>query len=390
MAIVVARMIASLEAETTKFHARMTAAEMQIGKWSSATVSGRRSTMILNNSLQQLAFQASGIPGPLGKAASAIGVLGLGSGPVFLAVAALGALALVWKEVDAAATLAADNVTAAADRMRRNLTAAASNAAPDVFRTAIEAKEAELAVLQRSPLGPQRFITAPGQAPLPVGDPASDRQAEIDKLETFIRQLNVSLGAAVRRTGEVDFGDPSVLDIPTNRFLKGRGRAREKGAFFAGKTMLLDEDGLLAEKVPGAGFMMDPLQLLDGKNGKPRTPGRRLGAEFGVMSAMALMQGAESGTAGGMISAAAGPLAMINPLAGAIASGVGGIFSSIFGKSDREREANEQRRHEELKAILHEGPMRVAVMLNAGSEAEGLYDIRTMERLGGEPRLGGL
>src|SRR5687768_10822856 len=100
-------MVASLEAETSSFHARMTAAEAQIGKWTGSTAVGSRATRVLHNSLQQLAFQAAGIPGPVGKAASAIGVLGLGGGPVFLAVAALGALALVWKQVDAAATLAA-------------------------------------------------------------------------------------------------------------------------------------------------------------------------------------------------------------------------------------------------------------------------------------------
>jgi hypothetical protein len=370
----------------------MTAAETQMTKWSSATVSSRRSTMILNNSLQQLAFQTASIPGPMGRAASAIGVLGLGMGPVFLAVAALGALALVWKEVSAAATLAVDNVVAAAERMRRNIGAAAQGAGPGVFQAALDQAQAQLAVLKVSPLGPQRMVSGPMMAPVSLGTPEEDRAAEIATLETSIRQLTVGLNASRRRVETPDFLRNRAQAALEADVLGGLGGGQTNPFLKAIVPQIVNEmvggggkQSFTGEKVQ---TFMDPLQMLDKTGGKARTPGFQFSPEFGVMSAAALMQGVQGGP-GGLFGAAAGPLAMVNPLAGAISSAVGGLFSLFDGK-DEERERAAERRHQELIGVLHEGPMRATIILDAASEEQGMYDLRRQERLGGEPRLGGL
>lgn len=397
MGVVVARMVASLEAETSRFHSRMTAAETQLTRWSSATVSGRRATMVLNNSLQQLAFQAASIPGPLGKAASAIGVLGLGTGPVFLAVAALGALALVWKQVDSAATLAAENVTSAAERMHRNITTASRQAAPEIFASAIADVEARRAALAATPLGGQRRTFIPGppgmpMIPINVGSPEQDRRDALGVFDTQIAQLRVGLAASQKRVETPDFLRDRAQERLEADMVGGLGGARTDPFMKRIATSVVNEmvegggkTSFTGEKVPS---FMDPLQLLEGKNGKPRVPGFQFTPEFGVMSAAALLQGAQGG-ASGLFGAAAGPLAMINPLAGAVSSAVGGFFS-LFDKKDDERERAAERRHQELIGVLHEGPMRATIILDADSEEQGLYDLRRQERMGGEPRLGGL
>src|SRR5437016_364434 len=121
MAVTVGRMVAVLEAQTDQFEARMAAAGQRLQRWDSTAAVAQRSTRLLERGLQTLAFEAASIPGPIGRVGAAIGALGIGGGPILVAVAALGLFALAWKEIDKEANLAADNTVAAADRMRKNL-----------------------------------------------------------------------------------------------------------------------------------------------------------------------------------------------------------------------------------------------------------------------------
>src|SRR5438874_11163229 len=59
---------------------------------------GSSSATVFHRALEQLSFQAAGIPGPVGRAATAIGTLGVGGGPILIATAALGIFALAWKK----------------------------------------------------------------------------------------------------------------------------------------------------------------------------------------------------------------------------------------------------------------------------------------------------
>lgn len=78
---------------------------------------GTASSNAFSNAVRTLSFQAAGIPGPVGKAASAIGAMGLGSGPVLGATAAVGALALGYRILTRDAREASD----AADKLTESL-----------------------------------------------------------------------------------------------------------------------------------------------------------------------------------------------------------------------------------------------------------------------------
>jgi hypothetical protein len=82
------------------------------GQLIASTATARRGAGLFNNALQQLTFQAAGIPGPVGKAASAIGLMGIGGGPVLIATAGIGALALGWN-------ILTKDVTASTDAIKK-------------------------------------------------------------------------------------------------------------------------------------------------------------------------------------------------------------------------------------------------------------------------------
>lgn len=64
------------------------------GQLIASTTSARRGLTLLQNGIQNLAFHAAGIPGPVGKAAQGIGMLGIGSLWVTGGIAGLGAVAI--------------------------------------------------------------------------------------------------------------------------------------------------------------------------------------------------------------------------------------------------------------------------------------------------------
>lgn len=72
----------------------------------------------LEAGFQALAFQAAGVPGPLGKIASGAVLLGGGSGVLLGVAAAAGTLAVAWK----ALTTASSEATAAMERLKPKLT----------------------------------------------------------------------------------------------------------------------------------------------------------------------------------------------------------------------------------------------------------------------------
>lgn len=71
----------------------------------------------LEGGFQALAFQAAGVPGPLGRIASGLVLLGAGSGPLLAVAAAAGTLAVIWKKFGAVS----DEATDAIERMNKEL-----------------------------------------------------------------------------------------------------------------------------------------------------------------------------------------------------------------------------------------------------------------------------
>ena len=88
---------ARLEAETSQFSVRMAAAQAQLARMERAPVAAARGMGQLQFGLRALAFQATGVRGPLGAVAASLGTLSLGS-PVMLGVlAGVGAVGLAIK-----------------------------------------------------------------------------------------------------------------------------------------------------------------------------------------------------------------------------------------------------------------------------------------------------
>jgi hypothetical protein len=373
------------------------------GNLIASTGNTRRAVNLFERGLQTLSFQAAGVPGGIGKASAAIGALGVGGGPILLATAALGIFALAWKTADEASELHANNIVAAADRMRRNITSAAHEVSAerqDVFAQRLAEARAQLATLQATPLPPQRFkqILGPeGSVSLKVGTPAEDRQVVVDALTNTIRQLGVALAGLtdkVNRSAEGLGLRQAQLerDIAAGRLrtivpLLGGGVNREGAGFPFAKGMTLEKFG------PREFFLSD-LEKESGKAlKKAGTPTGILIAQSFLSAVQLAQQGGPAGifgAGGALLSGLSGipELGSLGPI-GIIASTFGSLIS-LFDRKDSERERNEERRHQELKGVLHEGFLRITFMNADGTAEAGLYEMRRAERLGGESRLGGL
>ncbi|HWO88449.1 MAG TPA: hypothetical protein VNL98_04790 [Gemmatimonadales bacterium] len=82
-----AQLVVVLEAQTARFSAAMSEAQRHLDRMNRPAQNARRGINLLQNATQNFAFSALGIPGPVGKVAQAIGMLGIGS-PLMLAIMA--------------------------------------------------------------------------------------------------------------------------------------------------------------------------------------------------------------------------------------------------------------------------------------------------------------
>jgi len=80
-----------------------------------------RQRLVMERGLVGLASTAAMVPGPIGHIGVAMAGLGLSMGALLAITAILAGAALLFKKLGDAAQLAADNVVAAGDRMRKNL-----------------------------------------------------------------------------------------------------------------------------------------------------------------------------------------------------------------------------------------------------------------------------
>jgi hypothetical protein len=303
--------------------------------------------MVLNNALQQLTFQAAGIPGPLGKAASAIGVLGLGTGPVMLAVAAIGALAVVFDR----AAKAAEEFVAEANRVREfqqghTAMLAGIGGTPQLTRSErilqleMQLANARIMLAKLDPMTRQPEPLVVGRDPTEV-ERQKDRNFQAltvsaNNLTRALRELRLEEAEAQRQAklGDIQFRQTQVL-------LERGGIFQALRPGFRAGQFGVQTGGALGLPAPSSATFANI------RSNVPRfvapdtaaKPGFKMTPEFAIMASMALLQGSQGGPAA-LFGAAAGPLAMINPLAGLISASVGGIFS-MFDNS-------EEKRHREL------------------------------------------
>jgi hypothetical protein len=409
-----------------------------------STAGSRKGLNLMENGLRTLAFQAAGIPGPLGKVAAGLGLLGAGSLVVTGAVAGAGAIALAWKFASAAA----DALTASADRLNQSWRDIIAQGKPVVaIQNQLTAAQTEATAAQ------EKFNRLTSTVPSPRGPVARGTPGEIALAQNALDAANRVVGARRQQLAEAkvqliadaqDDGTKWAQAFLTGiRFLDLNSQLRtlfaaapqfkrlgtEAGQLYgnalrAAMAEVLERDlatgrlgnlrlpfvgiggggnvekgglfGKLAtpEKFAPREFFLSDLEKESGKAlKKAATPTGVLIAQS-FLSAVQLAQqggpGAIFGAGGAMLSGLSGieGLASLGPI-GIIASTFGSLIS-LFDRKDSERERAEERRHRELLGTLHEGFLRVTVINADGTTEAGLYEMRRAERLGGEPRLGGI
>lgn len=349
MAVVVGRMLVTLEAQTAAFSARMAAAGQQINRFGGTAMSARRGVSQMQFGLQALAFQAAGIPGPVGRAVSAIGMLGAGSFTTLAVVAGIGAIALAYK----LAAKEANDLIVSTERLNTSYRDIVAGGRPLVLlqnriQTALQQQTEAQAKLDRlrQTVGMGKTRGSPGEIAL-----AETNVEAATRVVIALRQLRPEMVAAAQlvtitfQQGAAQLARGGVFQALRARLEApafgaaglGLGGTPLSFANIRGNVPRFVPDPLAPEQFPPREFFISDLVK---EGGKTRQPGFKMTPEFAIMSSMALLQGAQGGGVGGFLGAAAGPVSMINPLAGAITAGVGGIFS-LFDRS-------EERRHREL------------------------------------------
>jgi hypothetical protein len=179
----------------------------QVHDVAKAAPGGTRGIRMFESGLRSLAFQAAGTAGPVGSAVGGLLQFSGGAGLVVGASIGIGLVGAAFKEMAADAKLAADNVEAAAKRIRESIAAAAKKAGGEGaegvarFEQRIAEAQARLESLRTSPLGPQRFGATVGGL-VPLGSPEEDRAADIRNTESLLGQLTVGLNAASKAAEE--------------------------------------------------------------------------------------------------------------------------------------------------------------------------------------------
>lgn len=323
MAVVVGRMLAVLEAQTAQFDARMDAAGRQLSRWNSAAGTATRGTAMFKTGIQQLAFEGLGIMPPALARVSAGMLTIFGPAGIMLgAIAILGLLSLAFER----AGKKAQEFVEEANRVREfelSHLKMLGGIGPGTDQTSAE-RLAGLQVLRERVIDMLERLTPATQsvvAQLGGIDPAAERaQLRIDALTVSLHGLNRAIQELSR---------PSLF---SESLFVPEARTAEAAALFQRAQIQM-----------GATIKTRSFKFVSEMNRLPQEvapePRFKMTPEFAVMASMALLQGAQGGPAS-FFGAAAGPVAMINPLAGAITAGVGTIFS-LFDHS-------EEKRHREL------------------------------------------
>lgn len=174
---------------------------------------GNRTGQLFRNALQQLSFQASNIPGPVGKAGSAILGLGISGGPILIATAALGAFALAWKKAEEAGERAAKNAESAGERLRRVFASTLQGGNTeefgerlDLFRQRLAEARKEQQDLAAAPLAEQRFrqeVTPQGlTVSVPLNNPQQERAEQLAAVATKVNQAQALVAQAEEKARE--------------------------------------------------------------------------------------------------------------------------------------------------------------------------------------------
>jgi hypothetical protein len=395
-------MVARLEAETASFHARMAAASVQLNRMGSSGVTARRGVMALQSGLQQLASEAIGLPGALGRVSTGLLSLAGGAGPILLVIAALGALKLAF---DAAAKKAEEmqvKLRELRDFRMAHLKLFAELGPPIRLTTTEELQN--LTTLRDRALDMIAALTpAPGSENVLqlLGFQATETDPKITALQQSLLRF-----------------DRAIADIQGKGFDESLRRMADEAKKFNEQLRLTAEFGSqFARNVgdtrfpqPGPSHLDEMLRIgnirEDRKISGPLTPGAtaggpppsnvvidRLGDRLStaiVSSVFASIAAIRSGSAGGVLAGIGGLIGQIpgGGIIGTIIGGLGTLFGDLFGGDDEERRhreaMNQQERHH--REMLDELAGTVSVALPGGG-GPFLFDPNDPRQMDGFARM---
>ncbi len=399
----------------------------------------------VRNALSILALEATGATGPVGTLASRLLLFSSGSTLALGVAAGVGAIAFAYKLASAEAT----KLQEASDRLNQTWRDLVATGHPTVgmvndLTTAIGEQTAAQDELDKISGRKSRgglFGPVRGTAgEIALAQNALDAAARVvTERRRLLGEAQVQLAADAQGAGlktaqafiqGIKFLDPQVqlqvLALGQRQFgPRFRSLGAEAGELYATAWLhaaqgVLERDvtlGRLRTTVPllgGGGnllkggpgfspafqpekfapreFFLSDLVKEGGKERQALPDPARLAAE-----AIALLGALKQGGAAEILGASGEMLSELSGLKGLSGLGPIGIGATvlsglvgIFSHQDAQRERNEERRHRELLGTLHEGFLRVTFINADGTAEAGLYEMRRAERLGGEPRLGGI
>lgn len=202
-----------------------------------------------------------------------------------------------------------------------------------------------------------------------------------------IEQISAEVSRAMGKINLADIQVPSLKDVMRGPEFRKSFSALDEGRLDA-STFFARGVGKSAEK--------EGIEAARGKD-------QHIDTAAIAASALAVVGALKQGGAAGIFGAAGGlasELGQIKGLAGFtpvgiglnVLSGITGLFGGLDAAAERrhqEKEARDQQRHEELVGVIAHGPERSTNTFLGSSPEESLYESRRLDRLGGEPRLGG-
>lgn len=394
-----------------------------------ARFEAREPTMVVRRTMfafESLAASAIGASGPVGRLAATFALLGGPEGAIL--IAGIAAIGLAWKAMSNEAQLAADNVDAAAKRMREAIGAATKEGfGPErqqLFQQRIAEAKAELALVEASavPAAVTRSVYTPYGYSTSTDTSAADaRQAKIDNLKTLIGQLTAGLADLGREGGKAaDQGLRKVREeiagigseiaalvtgrisgVPLDETLRGIGVPSMKdilgipGGFTAagvGERKRADMDilGPIIGK-PSALAGKEALEKSLRGDSRDEKEMERLGAAISRGIATVSRGGDPLGAAGGVLSQASTlkMFASAAPVLGPLGMGLS-VLGSLFGGSDKPKitiSAYEQQALDQMKSVVGL-PVTTQVIVVGGSDMRSVQQaLNNLQRLGVITRL---
>ena len=357
--MIIDTLVAKFVADTSGFKAALQGAGLEIQRVEKHAAGSTRGLSLLRGGLQSLAFQATGVSGPIGKITTGLLTLGAGSAAVIGVVAGMALIAGAWKLATAEINKY-NKATEDAIALGHSLLNSAHDAAV-AQRAQISGQLTDARAALGRALNPPRQVAKGGSFPGVVDE------TEVTRLNTQISQLTFNLGLAQRN---VDRATESLRN--QNKVAKDTADSfRELAAEVKKYSQLLKETLQAAAlqaivggpatiapfgfpsagftgKVPSITKSPDELTkalidldtaLADTADAAQLTAARMIQAFAGL--AATLVSG---GSAGGFLAGLGGIIGVVNPIAGAIVGGLGSILLAS--------ESNEERRHQELLAAL--------------------------------------